>query len=319
MTQRKIVKSGNTSYILSLPIEWIRKNNLKAGEMVFVNEDKIGDLIISSRIRKQTKSNETVTIKVDGKDDESIYLELLTTYIRDPTAIIFEGKELRTKADKILNLVKSFIGLDVMEQSTGSIIVKNFFTLDVDVSPRILLKKLDFVNRSIFSLLDHFFTKGFRKEDFSELQKLYEQTDHIFILIRKCVLKLLEQPKLISTLKTNLLEVSKHRIFARCSIHISSSLFTIGKAFLFLDPHEKEIKKLKHYFSMTIKEYNSLQNAINNQTYEQVYQFLKVSKSSTNNLNDFLKSLEDPLAVQVTTSILSINRNLRDMAHESLA
>ena len=124
---RKIVKSGNTSYIVSLPINWIRKNELESGKTIRINENDTGDLVISPGTRNIKEKNEITTIKVDGKDKDSIWLELLTAYIRDSSSIIFEGKEIPNKLGEILGLVQSFIALDVIEQSTDSITVKNFF------------------------------------------------------------------------------------------------------------------------------------------------------------------------------------------------
>ena len=46
---RKIVKSGNTSYIVSLPINWIRKNELESGNHVEIEESELGDLTISAK------------------------------------------------------------------------------------------------------------------------------------------------------------------------------------------------------------------------------------------------------------------------------
>ena len=52
MDKRKLVKSGNTSFTVALPINWIRKNSLDQGDEVDILENTEGDLVISG-IRKR--------------------------------------------------------------------------------------------------------------------------------------------------------------------------------------------------------------------------------------------------------------------------
>ena len=146
MGTRKIIKSGNTSYVLSLPIEWVRRNNLGSGKLVHVKENELGELILAPIVKKDTLKGDIITIKVDGKAPEMIDLELLTAYIRDAASIVFEGKEIPAKTTRILDSLKSFIGLDVIEQSTTNITAKNFYSLDQEMSPHLLLRKMNIVN-----------------------------------------------------------------------------------------------------------------------------------------------------------------------------
>jgi phosphate uptake regulator len=316
---RKIVKSGNSSYVLSLPIKWVRKNDLEKDKSVIVNENDVGDLIISVKTKSSETKSALTVIKIDGKDEDTVNLELLTAYIRDASSIIFEGKEVPVKASKIIESVKSFIALDIIEQSTDSITVKNFFHLDLETSPRILIRKMDIVNRASMTLLSNFFKKGFANEDFFELQKLNEQNDHLFTLVRKCVLKLFENPRLMPRLQTNPLQTTKDRLFSQSLTHISTNFLVVGKAFLFLDPKREDNKMLSRDFNKLIKDYNTLISAINNSDYELIHEFIKESIIRRVELDRTLKTLDDPLAAQVIASLLSVYYNLRELGYESLA
>lgn len=318
METRKIVKSGNTSFILALPITWVRKNNLENGKLVQVFENEQGDLIISSEKRKISPKEEIVTIKVDGKDDETINLEFSTAYIRDANSIIFEGKDILSKTSKILEDIHLFIGLDVMEQSTKSIVVKNFFTLDKETSPYILIKKMDIINRASFELLHLFFNKNFANEDFFELQKLNEQNRRLFTLIRKSILKLVEYPSMMRGIQTDHLQILKDKTSAHALRTISVALLSLGKTFLFLDRNRSEIKTFKEIFTNSYEDYQNLLNAINNKTYEEVRLFIRKNNIKTRERDKFLNSLEDPLMIQALSSLSHIYDNLRDVANETL-
>lgn len=317
MPTRKIVKSGNTSYVLALPIDWIRKNNIEINRVVHISENESGDLIIGAE-EKTAPKQDFVTIKTDGKDIEEINLELFSAYVRDAASIIFEGNEIVKKVDKILEQVKFYIGLDVIEQSTMSITAKNFFTLDKETSPHILLKKMTIVNLAAFDLLQVFFSKGFAQEDFYELQKLKEQNERLFMLTQKSVLKLLEHPKLMRNIQTNHIQISKDRIYLQSFRNISLSLLSLGHAFLFLSHTQEEVKKLQKYFQSTHKDYRRLLNAIQNKAQEKIHAFLRTSTIRKGNIETLCKSLEDTLLIEAGSAIALLNRDLHDMAYESL-
>jgi len=318
METRKIVRSGNTSFILALPINWIRKNNLESGKLVQVFENEQGDLLISAEKRKIASKDEIVTIKVDGKDEETINLDFSIAYIRDASSIIFEGKEIISKTSKILENIQFFIGLDVMEQSTRSIVVKNFFSLDKETSPYTLIKKMDIVNRAGFEQLQIFFNKNFANEDFFELQKLTEQNRRLFVLVRKSILKLIEYPSLMRNIQTDYLQVSKDKTFAHILRTISAALLSLGKTFLFLDRSRSEIKVFKEIFNSIYSDYQALLNAINNKIYEDIQLFIKRHNTKSKEIEKFSNSLEDPLMIQAVTSLLQVYSSLKDMAYETL-
>lgn len=312
------MKSGNTSYIVALPIAWIRRNNLDEGRLVQVAESEQGDLVLSAGKPKATPKEEIVTIKVDGKEEEMIHLEFLLAYVRDAASIIFEGKEIIQKSGKILDDVKSLIGLDVIEQSTRSVVVKNFFSLDRETSPSMLLKKMDIVNRASFELLQNFFQRSFVQEDFSELQKLQEQNARLYLLIRKAILKLLENPTMIRLIQTDHLQILKDKTFAHSYIDISLSLLSLGRVFLFLDRAGKEIKMLHHHVVQAYEEYQNLLNAVYNQSPEYIYSFLKSYRSYSNELEKFLKTVDDPLLIQALLALLYIYHDLEVISQEAL-
>ena len=81
MESRRIVKSGNTSFNLSLPINWIRKNKLDQERLVFVGENDEGDLIISGQVMETDNNTAPITIDIDKKQDP--FTSVLQAYLSD--------------------------------------------------------------------------------------------------------------------------------------------------------------------------------------------------------------------------------------------
>ena len=143
MEKRKVVKSGNTSYTLALPIEWIRKNRIEKGSSLTLSENETGEIVIFTGKTHTTPRNQVKTIKIDHREIEEIYVELLHAYIRNFSNIILEGKETPKKTGSLLAMLEELIGLDAIEQTPTSIVIKNFSSLDKETSPRPLIRKMD--------------------------------------------------------------------------------------------------------------------------------------------------------------------------------
>lgn len=50
MNSRKIIQLGNSSYVISVPKNWVKRNKLSKGDRLLVQENGKNDLIV----RKQT-------------------------------------------------------------------------------------------------------------------------------------------------------------------------------------------------------------------------------------------------------------------------
>ena len=316
METRKIVKSGNTSFTLALPIQWIRKNHLDKGSSVSIGENDYGDLLISSENRVINAKEEMITIKVDGKDNDAVGLEFLIAYIRDYPTIILEGKELRSKITFILNRVKSYIGVDVIDQSINALIVKNFFTLDRETAPHVIAKKIGLVNHAIFDILQSFFTRGLTKDDLGEIIRLKEQNERLFNLVKKSTLKIIEDPSLLKIVQTDSLQVVKDRINALSLRNISSDLTDIGSAFLLLENTKKEVTPYRAMFEAVSSNYKELIKMITSKDSAQVMQFIKKSSSEIAHWRRSAKEYEDPLFVECVQLTLSVSLMIEDVAYQ---
>ena len=78
---RKIQFTGKSSYIVSLPKEWVNDNGLRQGDQVSINRN--GRSILEIKPLGITKSNsqESATIVISNNDsDESILRKLIALY-----------------------------------------------------------------------------------------------------------------------------------------------------------------------------------------------------------------------------------------------
>lgn len=315
MAKRRLVKSGNTSFTMALPIDWIRKNSFEAGSDIDVSENEEGDLILSNPgIEKSKSAYEIVTIKVDGKEMEEIYMEILIGFVRDNPTIILEGKELEIKSHKIMESLRNFIALDIIEQSDKHIILKNFFILDKETSPKNILKRMDIVNKASFNILSFFFVKGLTQENSFDLLNFSRQNENLHMLVNKAILKLHNSPYMMKSIQTNHLQLLKDNMLAVSLNNISKMLQEISRFFLILDEDAPECAKLKKHFDRVAKRYDGLMASFFTNDYPTIKKFVEKYQREFDRIDEFMKTSDDAMIIQAAGNLKGTLNCLKDVS-----
>ncbi|MEK6907256.1 MAG: hypothetical protein AABW45_01895 [Nanoarchaeota archaeon] len=188
MEYRKLIKFGNSSHIISLPINWIKKNKLKKGDLIYFAENGNGELILNHEIKKEEHKSREMTIDIAGKPIPTIEREILSAYTNDYDTINVIGdlKKYREGIEKILG---NLLALEIMEQTPTKIIVKNFLNLK-EVSIQDNLRRIDLTIRSMFNYLKESFDKNV--DNFDNIAYLDTNVNKIRFLLYRAINKCLK-------------------------------------------------------------------------------------------------------------------------------
>lgn len=146
MDYRKVISFGKSSFVISLPKTWIKQNDVKKGQLVYINI-KENDLLISAK-EHESSEEKTTTINVDGKGIPLLVRELTAAYIENNRQITIIGKDLKTKSKEILLIIRELIALEVLEIDSEKIVTKDFLDMD-KISISELIRKMDIIVRSM--------------------------------------------------------------------------------------------------------------------------------------------------------------------------
>lgn len=147
MEYRKLISFGKSSFVVSMPKTWVDKNKLKKGDILHLEENEAG-LIVMPKPRESLNEEKEIIINVDGKEIKQIQRELIPAYINNYKTIILSGKEMKHKAKEIEPLIKDLIALEIMEQNSSKIMAKDFLNMD-DISIHNLIRKMDIITRAM--------------------------------------------------------------------------------------------------------------------------------------------------------------------------
>jgi len=146
---RRLVKAGQASHTVSLPKDWIERNRLKKGDLVYLYEKGNSELVISP----EKKSSEDlpakeITINVDGKELSTVQREVTSAYINNFNTIILVGDSLTKRIKDFRSIIHDFVALEVADQTSRSLVAKDLLNLK-EISIDKTVRRMDMLVRSM--------------------------------------------------------------------------------------------------------------------------------------------------------------------------
>lgn len=148
MEYRKLISFGKSSYVVSLPKQWVTYHKLKKGDLIYFDEIA-NNLLLQPRLNTETATEDKeITVTVDRKDMRRIQREAISAYLQNNKTIIFIGDEIKEKAPEIQQFIQNLVALEVLEQDSKKIIAKDFLNIK-DISVEQIIRKMDVIARSM--------------------------------------------------------------------------------------------------------------------------------------------------------------------------
>ena len=198
MEYRKLISFGKNSFVISLPKPWIRQHKLVKGDLIYVEETGPNLMLSKKEFNKGSGEKEKV-ILVDGKSRDWIERVVCSTYINNYNKIIFKGKELRGKVKELQSVIQNLIALEIMEQTTDTIVAKVFLDMET-VSVNELVRKMDIVTRTMLKEA----CEIFKDDNYESLNERDKDVNRLYFLHSRAVLFYLDNPmKAVKSHKLN--------------------------------------------------------------------------------------------------------------------
>jgi len=137
---RKIQFTGNSSYTVSLPKQWIMDLGLKQGDQIkMIRKDSSTLEIYPSKLERKSQRKEDATIEIDGDETSSIVRKLISLYFLGYKTINVKPKTGRLspiQRNTIKEAVKKMLmGSEIISDSSGGITIQvlvNLLELSID-------------------------------------------------------------------------------------------------------------------------------------------------------------------------------------------
>ncbi|MAG52947.1 MAG: hypothetical protein CMH62_03225 [Nanoarchaeota archaeon] len=147
MEYRKLIKFGNSSFIISIPGKWLKRNKLSKGDVVYLEEDGESRLILYSNFEKEKKESEAL-IDTKNKNIGRVVEEIYRAYTDGFDVIKLIGDDINLISENIRKVMNNFVAVEIIEQTGNKIIAKNFLNIK-DVKIKDVIRRIDIILRSM--------------------------------------------------------------------------------------------------------------------------------------------------------------------------
>lgn len=122
MEQRKIIKFGNSSHVITLPQEWLENNSLQKGDLLNVVK-KEKSLFLSTE--DATESVKKAQISIDNKQLKLFNKELLSYYLKNYKIIEIIGENVLDRLEEIKRFKEKISSVEITEMTKTKVVLRD--------------------------------------------------------------------------------------------------------------------------------------------------------------------------------------------------
>jgi phosphate uptake regulator len=133
MDVRRLQFIGGSSYMISIPKNWVRDNNLEQGDEIVLNVEDECILIVPKKISESSKIIKGNVRGLQQYDEEFLRRFIYAIYIQGLDEIVIEDENITPRIlTKISEIVRSMIGIEIIYAQNGRIVLRCMNTPDFD-------------------------------------------------------------------------------------------------------------------------------------------------------------------------------------------
>lgn len=271
MEYRKLIKFGNSSHIISLPTNWIRKNKLKKGDLIYFEENGNNELVLNSEIKKERIEPKEIVIDLFNKDNDEIKREIHSAYINNFNTINLTGRNLNEKEVLIRKIISNLMALEIVEHSENKIMLKDFLDMD-KIFIENMIRKIDILIRAI--LYD--FKSVDNSEKFEAIYRKDYDVNKLTFLVYRAVKYIINNPSAIKDNKFDTWKLMNYWQLADRLERIGDEAKRVARALMKINLDSKEFKKLVDLLNRIEAFYGGVMNAYHKSDVQALYKILKL-------------------------------------------
>ena len=181
MERRRIQLIAGTTYSVSLPKEWVKKNNLKEKNEIIFHEGNDRTLILSSHL-SESKKYKDITLNIDDYLGNIEQILFSVYYLGFENISLFSKKEITKDAEtKIRKALSNMSGTEIAYEDKNSIKIKVLLDKAKIDLLQVIYRIILIIESSIESLMGSFNIEEIRMNE-NEIDRLYHLISKIVSL-----------------------------------------------------------------------------------------------------------------------------------------
>ena len=179
METRKVQRTGKSTYIVSLPKAWTKKNDIKAGSLLYITQSDNGALVLSA---DRSEPDLSIRLQIDNKADKPLIRDLIGCYIAGYRTIEVSSKHMTQSQKKdIHSIVQKLIGPEILEETGSKVVIQDLLN-SVELQAEKALRRIKTIVRSMIQDSIEALLKSDRELAEDVIQR-DDDVDRIYLLI----------------------------------------------------------------------------------------------------------------------------------------
>ena len=311
METRKLIKFGESSFVISVPQAWVNKHKLSKGDSVYLEEHEKGLMVNPNK--EELKKEKKIGISATGRNINSIQREIVSAYLNNYNIIEITGKDLMSKAKSLTDFIRKLMSFEIIEQTANKIVVKDFLNLK-DISVQDIVRRMDIVTRA---MMDD--TKLCIKQNLCENIDYRDlDVNRFYYLIFRVIKGGMRNPNVARTLKITQGELLDHYGLISGIEDIADCVKRIARAFQSLKLNAKKTKELLDLFKSVQEQYLDVMKAYYNKNKQLADKSSEFGKDLMLRCNEFLEANRVSEVPSVIEKLKVIIKETRSIARVTL-
>ncbi|HII17381.1 TPA: phosphate uptake regulator PhoU [Candidatus Woesearchaeota archaeon] len=315
METRKLIRFGTSSFVVSLPKQWLEEHKVKQGDaLFFARED--GRLIITSGKQDGKREEETILIHADGRSIEELRTRIVAAYLNNADIIEIRAQDRLHLAREIKELLRNLSGMEILEQTSRKIAAKNIID-EKEVAIDVLMRRMDNITRSMI------------EDGIESIQdkSLYEHIKHrdldvnrLYYLTARMIRHMLKNPDVMHEAKATPWGLYSHFLVLRMIEKIADNQKRIARSLTVIHIPKASAEVLESLYKRLSEEYLEVMKAYHNHDKEIGLSVTLKNKDIVRECNECLDrfadahaSGKDPGSI-LTPDVVRIFENFKAMA-----
>ncbi len=306
MEVRKLQLIGGSSYMVSLPKNWVKSNQLKQGDDIFLQvEDNVITLYPKS-FKEFSRVTSVEIRELPRLDERFIRRYLYALYLQGIDEIIITDDKINARmVSRIGEIVKDLIGMEIIDASEGKVVLKCLTSTDFDVYG--VVRRMTQIIQSMIATVMEGIEKG-DPDVLKDIHNLERDSDRLYLLAVRQEHRLVRE--FSSPSRWNELRlILGIRTVAKLLEEISDSLYNFST--YAIEVKSSELKNVKKYFKKLSEAFEKLAKAYFNSdvslSEESIEELEELEETILNNMSG---SVHYRLAVE---TILSASRHMKSI------
>jgi len=305
MEYRKLIKFGNSSHIVSLPNDWLKKNNLKKGALIYFEENGNGELVLNPDVKKQHIKSECVI--EDNGDLKDLHRRLVSNYIAGYDII-----KINLKNNKNLTTLKNYLGsliaFELIDQSGNQVVTKDLLDIH-EISIEKIIRRIDVLIRSMMEDTKFSYTM----DNFEEIYARDEEINRLTFLGHRILKKCIEVPKLAEKIDLDNNTIIEKWMLISNLEKIGDEVKRISRYLTRLKSKKLKIKEILDVYSEVSSNYIKGVDSYYRKNLKTAYEIASTKHAIIDKCNKLLEKNENPYLFNILDRTKALQTYIRDI------